>query len=191
MGKLEIIWHNLQTGSLGCLVGLDWDLIAGAFLASESVRQFPKTLCFHLEKQPLETSLLFMLHSLLLQTFCSMLTLESRKELSPLFRREFSKEREKAKSRGDFQKQREKQQIEDDLRGYIEWIRYLLRASFFGQIFKSKSWKLICKNDVFGNIFSFAFSVMLKTWTQRKGREMWTVNSLDSKEVKLFNLPLI
>merc|ERR1719350_588288 len=37
---------------------------------------------------------------------------------------EFSKVREKAKSRGDFQKQREKQQIEDDLRGYIEWISH-------------------------------------------------------------------
>ncbi|XP_014299103.1 muscle calcium channel subunit alpha-1 isoform X3 [Microplitis demolitor] len=35
---------------------------------------------------------------------------------------EFSKEREKAKSRGDFQKLREKQQIEDDLRGYLDWI---------------------------------------------------------------------
>jgi len=37
---------------------------------------------------------------------------------------EFSKEREKAKSRGDFQKLREKQQIEDDLRGYLEWITH-------------------------------------------------------------------
>lgn len=36
--------------------------------------------------------------------------------------REFSKEREKAKNRGDFQKLREKQQIEDDLRGYLDWI---------------------------------------------------------------------
>ncbi|XP_023318725.1 muscle calcium channel subunit alpha-1 isoform X2 [Trichogramma pretiosum] len=35
---------------------------------------------------------------------------------------EFSKEREKAKNRGDFQKLREKQQLEDDLRGYLEWI---------------------------------------------------------------------
>ncbi|KAL3270430.1 hypothetical protein HHI36_020985 [Cryptolaemus montrouzieri] len=35
---------------------------------------------------------------------------------------EFSKEREKAKSRGDFQKLREKQQIEEDLRGYLDWI---------------------------------------------------------------------
>ena len=37
-------------------------------------------------------------------------------------RREFSKEREKAKSRGDFQKHRERQQIEEDLRGYLDWI---------------------------------------------------------------------
>ncbi|XP_059469831.1 muscle calcium channel subunit alpha-1 isoform X4 [Neocloeon triangulifer] len=35
---------------------------------------------------------------------------------------EFSKEREKAKARGDFQKLREKQQIEEDLKGYLEWI---------------------------------------------------------------------
>lgn len=38
------------------------------------------------------------------------------------FYREFSKEREKAKSRGDFQKHRERQQIEEDLRGYLDWI---------------------------------------------------------------------
>lgn len=36
--------------------------------------------------------------------------------------REFSKEREKAKARGDFHKLREKQQVEDDLRGYLDWI---------------------------------------------------------------------
>ena len=45
------------------------------------------------------------------------------KMIALLFR-EFSKEREKAKSRGDFQKLREKQQIEDDLRGYLEWITH-------------------------------------------------------------------
>lgn len=36
--------------------------------------------------------------------------------------REFSKEREKAKARGDFQKLREKQQMEEDLSGYMDWI---------------------------------------------------------------------
>ncbi|KAL1493061.1 hypothetical protein ABEB36_011199 [Hypothenemus hampei] len=35
---------------------------------------------------------------------------------------EFSKEREKAKARGDFHKLREKQQLEEDLRGYLDWI---------------------------------------------------------------------
>lgn len=39
----------------------------------------------------------------------------------PLYR-EFSKEREKAKARGDFQKLREKQQLEEDLKGYLDWI---------------------------------------------------------------------
>ena len=36
--------------------------------------------------------------------------------------REFSKEREKAKARGDFKKLREKQQFDEDLKGYLEWI---------------------------------------------------------------------
>lgn len=35
---------------------------------------------------------------------------------------EFSKEREKAKARGDFHKLRERRQIEEDLRGYLDWI---------------------------------------------------------------------
>lgn len=44
------------------------------------------------------------------------------KNLMLFFAREFSKEREKAKARGDFHKLREKQQIEEDLRGYLDWI---------------------------------------------------------------------
>lgn len=38
--------------------------------------------------------------------------------------REFSKEREKAKARGDFQKLREKQQLEEDMKGYMDWITH-------------------------------------------------------------------
>jgi hypothetical protein len=38
------------------------------------------------------------------------------------FSREFSKEREKAQSRGDFQKLRAKQQMDEDLQGYMDWI---------------------------------------------------------------------
>ena len=36
--------------------------------------------------------------------------------------REFSKERENARKRGEFQKLREKKQLEEDLNGYLEWI---------------------------------------------------------------------
>lgn len=43
------------------------------------------------------------------------------KRISALYR-EFSKEREKAQSRGDFQKQRRKIQMEEDLEGYLDWI---------------------------------------------------------------------
>lgn len=59
--------------------------------------------------------------------FCHCLTnnREKYRELHTLFSfycSEFSKERTKAKNRGDFQKLREKQQIEEDLRGYLDWI---------------------------------------------------------------------
>jgi hypothetical protein len=37
-------------------------------------------------------------------------------------RSEFSKEKEKAQSRGDFQRLRAQQQMEEDLQGYIDWI---------------------------------------------------------------------
>lgn len=39
-----------------------------------------------------------------------------------VYSREFTKEREKAKSRGTFQKLREKQQLEEDMKGYMDWI---------------------------------------------------------------------
>lgn len=39
------------------------------------------------------------------------------------FCREFSKEREKAKQRGDFQKLREIQIIDESFRNYMAWIR--------------------------------------------------------------------
>uniref|UniRef100_A0A4W6F8S2 Voltage-dependent L-type calcium channel subunit alpha n=1 Tax=Lates calcarifer TaxID=8187 RepID=A0A4W6F8S2_LATCA len=37
---------------------------------------------------------------------------------------EFTKEREKARSRGEFQKLRERQQLDEDLHGYMEWITH-------------------------------------------------------------------
>uniref|UniRef100_A0A8D3DQ21 Voltage-dependent L-type calcium channel subunit alpha n=1 Tax=Scophthalmus maximus TaxID=52904 RepID=A0A8D3DQ21_SCOMX len=44
--------------------------------------------------------------------------------LHTLFVIEFTKEREKAKSRGEFQKLRETQQLDEDLKGYMEWITH-------------------------------------------------------------------
>ncbi|CAB1452635.1 unnamed protein product [Pleuronectes platessa] len=37
---------------------------------------------------------------------------------------EFTKEREKARSRGEFQEMRERQQLDEDLHGYMEWITH-------------------------------------------------------------------
>uniref|UniRef100_A0ACB8FMF6 Voltage-dependent L-type calcium channel subunit alpha-1D n=1 Tax=Sphaerodactylus townsendi TaxID=933632 RepID=A0ACB8FMF6_9SAUR len=50
------------------------------------------------------------------------LIMEGEKFLVAAYCLEFSKEREKAKARGDFQKLREKQQLEEDLKGYLDWI---------------------------------------------------------------------
>jgi hypothetical protein len=36
--------------------------------------------------------------------------------------REFSKQKGKAESRGDFRAVKEQRQIEEDLRGYLDWI---------------------------------------------------------------------
>ncbi|XP_062855053.1 calcium channel, voltage-dependent, L type, alpha 1S subunit, b [Trichomycterus rosablanca] len=48
---------------------------------------------------------------------------------------EFSKEREKCKSRGEYQKLRERQQMDEDLKGYMEWITHaeILDADREGQ----------------------------------------------------------
>ena len=93
-------------------------------------QKVPSSVCSHLDKSTLPQKLLAPLSSLhplyFSKLFAPCWILSKVKSwTNQLLRREFSKEREKAKSRGDFQKQREKQQIEDDLRGYIEWIRSL------------------------------------------------------------------
>lgn len=38
--------------------------------------------------------------------------------------REFTKEREKCRSRGKYQKLREREQMDEDLKGYMEWITH-------------------------------------------------------------------
>ena len=44
--------------------------------------------------------------------------------------REFSKEREKAKNRGDYIKKREREQMEEDYIGYLDWIEAAKRINF-------------------------------------------------------------
>ena len=54
---------------------------------------------------------------------------------------EFSKEREKAQSRGDFQKLRARQQMEEDLQGYQDWIsRVGLLYSPVSTVIASPGW---------------------------------------------------
>ena len=61
---------------------------------------------------------------------CTVRLLDS---LEPVFCcREFSKEREKAQSRGDFQKLRAKQQMDEDLQGYMDWISKVTFTSILG-----------------------------------------------------------
>ena len=65
--------------------------------------------------------------------------------------REFSKEREKAKARGDFQKLREKQQIDEDVRGYLDWIT---QAGIPAPAKKKKSMTKKCHNHIQKTIYN-------------------------------------
>jgi len=64
---------------------------------------------------------------------------------------EFSKQKDKAESRGDFKKVREQKQIEEDLKGYLEWItsaedidprRKILIHSFLLSVFHENELKV-------------------------------------------------
>ncbi|XP_037051066.1 muscle calcium channel subunit alpha-1 isoform X2 [Bradysia coprophila] len=61
---------------------------------------------------------------------------------------EFSKERTKAKNRGDFQKLREKQQIEEDLRGYLDWITQAEDIEPDAEGTNAQSGKMKIQNDL-------------------------------------------
>uniref|UniRef100_A0A8C3PMK6 Voltage-dependent L-type calcium channel subunit alpha n=1 Tax=Calidris pygmaea TaxID=425635 RepID=A0A8C3PMK6_9CHAR len=100
---------------------------------------------------------------------------------------EFSKEREKAKARGDFQKLREKQQLEEDLKGYLDWITQaedidpenedegsLSEKNFSFSNFSSRYWRRWnrfcrrkCRAAVKSNVFYWLviFLVFLNTLT--------------------------
>lgn len=74
--------------------------------------------------------------------------------------REFTKEREKARSRGEFQKLRERQQLDEDLHGYMEWITHaeVLDADREGkgQHYETAAAASLCRDDA-ELLLSFSF----------------------------------
>lgn len=92
--------------------------------------------------------------------------------------REFSKERTKAKNRGDFQKLREKQQIEEDLRGYLDWITQAedIEPDADGNNMNSGSKKQ--QNDMMDSQDALGDDMEMQheSWTSRKRKDFDRVN---------------
>lgn len=92
---------------------------------------------------------------------------------------EFSKERTKAKNRGDFQKLREKQQIEDDLRGYLDWITQAedIDPDSDGQLISETS-KIENRNCKKKEITSFnkTDNTAIQSWWPKQKKELDRVN---------------
>lgn len=93
---------------------------------------------------------------------------------------EFSKERTKAKNRGEFQKLREKQQIEDDLRGYLDWITQAedIDPDSDGQVISeaSKAKARVSETDATMAFGDHQESKVAESWWPRKKREWDRIN---------------
>lgn len=89
---------------------------------------------------------------------------------------EFSKERTKAKNRGDFQKLREKQQIEEDLRGYLDWITQAedIEPESEGNMFqdKTKQSNDMDSTDQLGE----DIELQQESWWDRKKKDIDRIN---------------
>lgn len=89
---------------------------------------------------------------------------------------EFSKERTKAKNRGDFQKLREKQQIEEDLRGYLDWITQAedIEPESEGNLFqdKTKQSNDMDSTDQLGE----DMEMQQESWWDRKKKDIDRIN---------------
>lgn len=92
---------------------------------------------------------------------------------------EFSKERTKAKNRGDFQKLREKQQIEEDLRGYLDWITQAedIEPDTEGPIMQGGKTKmqneLMDSNDQLGEEIG---ELQQEHWTKKRKKDFDRIN---------------
>lgn len=83
--------------------------------------------------------------------------------------REFSKEREKAKARGDFHKLREKQQLEEDLRGYLDWITQAEDIEPEGEDQQSQDQRNINQNDTAS--IDHIEEIQQESWFKRKKKD--------------------
>lgn len=93
--------------------------------------------------------------------------------------REFSKERTKAKNRGDFQKLREKQQIEEDLRGYLDWITQAedIEPDAEGPILQNNKQKI--QNDLMDSTDQLGEElgeIQQELWTKKKRKDFDRIN---------------
>ncbi|XP_055922391.1 voltage-dependent calcium channel type D subunit alpha-1 isoform X4 [Eupeodes corollae] len=91
---------------------------------------------------------------------------------------EFSKERTKAKNRGDFQKLREKQQIEEDLRGYLDWITQAedIEPEADGNLIQDGKQKQPNEMDSNDQLGEEGQEQMTESWMRKKKKEMDRVN---------------
>ncbi|XP_044741496.1 muscle calcium channel subunit alpha-1 [Chrysoperla carnea] len=87
---------------------------------------------------------------------------------------EFSKEREKAKARGDFHKLREKQQIEEDLRGYLDWITQAEDIEPEGEEQINQDGKLL--NEMESSNQLEEGDIPQESWYKKKKKEIDRVN---------------
>uniref|UniRef100_A0A8C0I904 Voltage-dependent L-type calcium channel subunit alpha n=1 Tax=Bubo bubo TaxID=30461 RepID=A0A8C0I904_BUBBB len=79
---------------------------------------------------------------------------------------EFTKEREKAKSRGTFQKLREKQQLEEDLKGYMDWITH-------AEVMDSDRARGEGTSSAWSKTLSMRVGFLALTILARQGRDLW------------------
>lgn len=92
---------------------------------------------------------------------------------------EFSKERTKAKNRGDFQKLREKQQIEEDLRGYLDWITQAedIEPEAEGQFGQPDSKTKQIQNEMDSqDQLGEEIEIIQESWMRKKKKDMDRIN---------------
>ncbi|KAJ8923541.1 hypothetical protein NQ315_010119 [Exocentrus adspersus] len=89
---------------------------------------------------------------------------------------EFSKEREKAKARGDFHKLREKQQLEEDLRGYLDWITQAEDIEPEGEDQQNQDNRNVPQNEMDSTDQLGEEEVIQESWFSKRRKDFERVN---------------